>query len=337
MIEPTEQLRRPQVFYRITALWVICEAFAGGFLHAAKIPFTGMMVSSLAVCCIALLAWYVPGKGNILKATIIVAIFKLLLSPHSPPTAYIAVFFQGMMGQLLLNNKQFFRPAVVLLAVLSLAESAMQRLLVLWFVYGNSFWEAVNKFVQKLLSVETVTNYSLWIGAAYLFIHVAFAALIGSWLGSFIQNLESWKKQNPEYIDLQIKWDSETNDKPPRKKKKRFFLVLFTISLCLFYILSLVKPEWAPLPKGKLFLIFTRALVIILCWYFLLAPLIMGYLRKRLMKKKNEQEKEISHTMALLPEMKSIFQQAWHTSRSRSGLRRARLFMHIVVANAVSS
>ncbi len=48
-----------------------------------------------------LIAYYVPLKGAILKATIIVAIFKMMLSPHTPPSAYIAVFFQGLLGQVL--------------------------------------------------------------------------------------------------------------------------------------------------------------------------------------------------------------------------------------------
>src|SRR5687767_5786888 len=96
------------LYYRLVALWVVCEAFAGGLMHAAKIPFTGMVVSSLAVACIMLIAYHVPSRSAILKATVTVAFFKLLLSPHSPPTAYIAVFFQGYLGYLLFNHRKHF-------------------------------------------------------------------------------------------------------------------------------------------------------------------------------------------------------------------------------------
>ena len=41
-----------QVYYRLIALWVICEAFAGGIMHGIKLPFTGLIVSSLAITCI---------------------------------------------------------------------------------------------------------------------------------------------------------------------------------------------------------------------------------------------------------------------------------------------
>ena len=97
-----------QIYYRLIALWIICEAFAGGIMHSIKIPFSGLVISSLAMICIILIAHHVSEKNAILKATIIVAIFKLMLSPHSPGTAYIAVFFQGLLGNFLfLNKKQF--------------------------------------------------------------------------------------------------------------------------------------------------------------------------------------------------------------------------------------
>ena len=136
-----------QVYFRLIALWVICEAFAGGIMHAAKFPFSGLIVSSLAITCIILIAHYVPTRSAIIKATVIVAIFKLMLSPHSPSTAYIAVFFQGMMGQLLLSNKRYFNFGAVILAVLSLVESAIQRILVLVIVYGNELWKVINGFI----------------------------------------------------------------------------------------------------------------------------------------------------------------------------------------------
>src|SRR5687768_5451737 len=119
------------LYHRLFALWVVCEAFAGGIMHAARIPFTGMIVSSLGVTCIILIAYYIPSRTRIIEATIIVASFKLLLSPHSPPTAYIAVFFQGYMGQLLFMSNRHFKVKAIVLAVLSLVEASIQRILVL--------------------------------------------------------------------------------------------------------------------------------------------------------------------------------------------------------------
>src|SRR5258707_13313612 len=111
------------IYYRLIALWVLCEAMLGGIIHGFKIPVSGLIVGSCAVICICLIAWYVPAKGAIIKATLIVAIFKMMLSPQAPPPAYIAVFFQGLMGELLFWRKKIFPLACVLLGILALLES----------------------------------------------------------------------------------------------------------------------------------------------------------------------------------------------------------------------
>src|SRR4030095_12568096 len=110
------------------ALWVLCEAMLGGIIHGFKIPISGLVVGSCAVICICLIAYYVPVKGSIIKATIIVAIFKMMLSPQAPLPAYIAVFFQGLMGELLFWKKRYYRLCCLLLGVIALLESGLQRI-----------------------------------------------------------------------------------------------------------------------------------------------------------------------------------------------------------------
>ena len=67
------------IYYRLIALWVICEAMLGGIIHGLRIPVSGLIVGSASVICISLIAFYNPVKGAILKATLIVAIFKMML------------------------------------------------------------------------------------------------------------------------------------------------------------------------------------------------------------------------------------------------------------------
>ena len=104
-----DTMMNKQVYYRLIALWVLCEAFLGGIIHGLKIPVSGLVVGSGAIICICLIAFYVRVKGAIIKATIIVAIFKMMLSPQSPPAAYFAVLFQGCLGQMLFMNLKFYR------------------------------------------------------------------------------------------------------------------------------------------------------------------------------------------------------------------------------------
>ncbi len=276
-------------------------------------------------------------KIRYLKATIIVAIFKLMLSPHSPPTAYIAVLFQGLMGQVFLNRKQFFTAASIFVAVISLVESAMQRLFVLWLVYGESFWDAVNQFIQKITGSKTINNYSLLIAVGYVLIHAIVGSIIGYWISNTIKNTEKWKLENKRYI-FDDKSISATNQEPVKiKKKKRIRLIfaLLSIILLAFYILSIVKPAWAPLPAGKAASIFLRSVVILMCWYFIAGPLVMKFIKKQLAAKQKENKEDIDNTLQLLPQMRYTFQQAWFMSAEKKGLKRLRLFIQIVIANTI--
>src|SRR5262245_11283230 len=96
------------VYYRLIAIWVVCEAMLGGIIHALKLPISGLVVGSCAITIVCLIAWYAPARGAILKATVIVAIFKMMLSPQAPLPAYFAVFFQGLMGEVIFRKDRRF-------------------------------------------------------------------------------------------------------------------------------------------------------------------------------------------------------------------------------------
>jgi hypothetical protein len=116
------------IYFRLIGLWILCEAVLGGIIHGLRIPVSGLIVGSSAVVCICLIAWYNPLKGTILKATIIVAIFKMMLSPQAPPTAYVAVFFQGILGEAIFWKRRLYTVSCILFGALALIESGLQRI-----------------------------------------------------------------------------------------------------------------------------------------------------------------------------------------------------------------
>src|SRR5688572_2381352 len=85
-----------QLQHRLIAVWALAEGTLGGILHGLHIPVTGLVVGSISVCCLALLARVKQRRGDLLKATMLVLTIKAMLSPHSPPAAYLAVFSQGL-------------------------------------------------------------------------------------------------------------------------------------------------------------------------------------------------------------------------------------------------
>lgn len=326
-----------QIYYRLIALWVLCEGILGGMMHTIKIPFTGIVVSSGAVICICLIAYYVPVKGAILRATIIVAIFKLMLSPHTPPTAYVAVFFQGFIGQILFLSLRFFRLSCILLAVLALVESAIQRILVVTVLYGDNFWKAVNEFIRKLTGNSLVNNYSLTVAAGYVIMHVFIGLLVGVFAGSIVWQSRSWSILHREYLIPQT--DEEHNEIRPnttKKKKKTKYLFLFIwIALIILFLQSYLHIGKSLIPAQVSLQIILRSLLIILTWYFLINPLLSSLIKNWLNRQQIKSQSDINQIVLILPSARDIFLKSWELSSSAKGLKRLSVFCKIVLVNTL--
>jgi len=263
------------IYYRLIALWVLFEAMLGGIIHGLKIPISGLFVGGSAVICICLIAWYVPQRGAIIKATIIVAIFKMMLSPQAPPPAYIAVFFQGFLGELLFfRNRKFYQFSCILLAVLSLLESGLQRILVLTIVYGNDLWKVINDFINGLTKQKISTNYSLLIGTAYISLHLLTGILVGLLASVLPKRIEKWSKQKELLIELK---EGELTILPATvKKRKRLKTALFIVWIILvgLYAQSYFNIGKPLLPTYIALKIVVRSFIIVLSWIFLIGPLL---------------------------------------------------------------
>lgn len=326
------------IYYRLIAVWVLCEAMLGGIIHGLKIPVSGLIVGSCSVICISLIAWFVPSKGNIIKATLIVAVFKMMLSPQSPPPAYIAVFFQGLMGELLLFNKKIYRVGCLLLGVLALIESGMQRVFVLIIVYGTDMWKALNEFISKLTGQKEISNYSLYIAAAYVLLHLVAGMVIGWWAGSLPQKIEGWKKQSDNLIFIDNK-EAEEEIIPKQNRKKHLFkrgMIIIWVFLAGLYLQSVSGIGNPVLPSHIAIQIFVRSLLIILAWYFILGPLLTSWLHSWLQKKKSGSQKEVSAVLLLLPQTKLLAIKCWEYSAVYSGIKRLKQFGKLLLTNTMN-
>ena len=340
-----------QLYYRLIALWVISEGVAGGIIHSLHLPFSGMFLSGFAVICICLIGYYEGDKkkntelsanpkpirkGAILKATIIVCVFKMMLSPNTPPSAYFAVLFQGFMGQILFSSLKNFRLSCIILGFLALVESATQRIIVLILLYGTGFWSAVNEFITKLTHSKGITNYSLMLAIAYISIHGIFGIFIGIWGNRFVHKSQLWGKYQPELIiaDLvpgaQLKTPSS-----PRKKRKiiRGIFIFIWILLLLVFFQSLFKIGNPVLPSSKALQILLRSFLIFFTWYLLISPLITALIKKKLQNQKEKSKSDISRILLLLPSTENIFRKSWDLSASTPGLKRLGLFWKIILIN----
>lgn len=325
------------IYHRLIALWALCEAMLGGIIFSFRIPVSGLVIGSCAVICICLIAWYVPSKGAILKATLIVAIFKMMLSPQAPPAAYIAVFFQGMMGELLFWNKKYYRAACVLLATLAMLESAFQRIISVTIIYGNDLWTAINQFLTKLTGNANITDYSYIIMLWYVLIHLIVGVLLGIWVGFLPRKIELLsgfqKKYNVDGGPVAFKVSAGQK----RKKTIRVIFFIIWVLLLALYVQSFFKIGKPILPSVIALRILIRSAIIILTWYFLVSPALKQLLHKWLERKKQQSTRQIQQVLNLLPSTQGLVVRSWQLASTQRGVRRIFLCFKIILANTFYS
>ncbi|MEO8934802.1 MAG: hypothetical protein ABI295_10905 [Xanthomarina sp.] len=134
---------------RLTALWALNECALGGAMHAFKLPFTGILVGGISVLLITLIALYSKNIwSTLLKALTLVLLIKLSINPYSPVPAYFAVSFQAFLGILLYSVFSINNFTIVLLCVFSFLESALQKLVTLTIIFGQSLWKALDIYME---------------------------------------------------------------------------------------------------------------------------------------------------------------------------------------------
>lgn len=326
-----------QTYYRLIALWALSEAMLGGIVHGLNLPVSGLVVGSCSVICISLLAWYVPEKGAILKATIIVAVFKMMLSPHSPPPAYIAVFFQGLAGELLFrSDKKFFRASCLLFAILTLLESGLQRILILTIIYGNDFWKVINDFINGLTRQKTPANYSLLIGTVYVFLHIFTGIMVGTWVSSLPARIEKWRMDRQNTLLIEENKNILLPAAARKRKRQRKGLLVIWLLLVALYVQSYYKIGTPLLPAHISLKILLRSLIIVMTWVFIAGPLLRTVLQKWLQQKQTQSKQEIQAVVELLPATRQLVAKSWKQTAGNYGLKRLNQWIKLVLVNALS-
>lgn len=323
-----------QIYFKLIALWVICEAMLGGIIHGFKLPISGLVVGGSAVVCISLIGHLVPFKGAIIRATIVVAIFKMLLSPHSSIPAYIAVFFQGICGELLFSSgSKNYQLKCYVLAFLALIESAIQRILVMTVLYGIGFWKAVNDYIANLTKSDPATNYSLYFVTTYLLLHLIAAFLIGRFCAAIPAMLRFTKEEMQPFI---ISLPAQVPEEKIKKKRNKinFFVVIWLILVSIF-IYSRIYPNGVFSNGHESLKFIFRAAIILLTWYLILAPILLRLLKGWLEKRKGIYRKEIEEVVLLLPTTTLLIKESWKRTQGRKGFARIKDFWRLLIINTV--
>ena len=258
----------------LTVFWAMSECLLGGIMHALKIPFTGISVGSIAVICIGLISIYSTGnKGTLLKALGLVLSVKLLASPHSPWQAYVAVSFQGLAGALLLcHNKTPGKLSILIFAVLALMESALQKALILFFIYGSDFFHAIDQLilqVTKGLGIGEEFSASLFVLYFYLFIHLIMGLIVGKWIPKIPLEINAFKEKIPMELLLKTTTNTTTAQKAKNINSKKIIKILLLIAMPI--MVYLILPSTG---QGLLVNLIVRVLMVSVFIFYVIGPII---------------------------------------------------------------
>lgn len=331
---------------RLTALWALSESMLGGLLHAAHVPFRGMIISSAAVIIICIIAYYAERRGEILKATIIVLLIKAAVSPHTPVAAYGSVFLQGLLGEAFFFSKRFYAISSIVLGLVVGILTGLQRLITLTLIFGINFWDAINQFLNYVIneffisSSETSTfNFSLVLMVLYVLIHLLFGLAAGLFASTMPVkiNSESAKDLIISEINLLSSNESEAVRKTKHKLwwSKPSYLLIFIFSGGLL-IISYTNPQAIRLDKNSILVMLIRSVLIMFIWFYFLSPILLTIIKRLLHKRQNEYTNEITSMINHFPIYKSAAAVIWRLSAKHKGFRRLNYFMVTLIINVLT-
>lgn len=329
MFENLSPSERTIAIQRLTALWALNESGLGGILHALQSPFTGLLVGSIAMICIAFICLFAKNKWQSIMASLaIVLIIKALVSPHSTPTAYIAVIFQGVTGAVIYRYIPHLLLASLLFVSVGLLESGIQRLLTLTILYGNTLWEAINiwgAWVTKQWSVVLPLSSTRLIIYIYLAIHLVTGLIVGWIIYKMI--LAIHRLWGASQYQLELGRDDKKDFIKPgtgRGKKWKRPILFFVLMLLVLFAYTMDE-SGTGFQKGLLSI--TRAIVLLIIWFLFLAPLVIKLLKKILRRKHQQLSEQVAHTMDIIPQLVWILDKAWKETQELSSLRRLKSFV----------
>jgi len=275
----------------------------------------------------------------------VVMIIKAAVSPYTPPPAYIAVAFQGFLGEFLFRKRFFFSARAIIFGLITMIFSAFQKVAIYTLIFGYNLWDSVDKLGEYVTSnlpvLKGISELSLWIIGVYVFIHL----IVGTLAGITAARLPKWIainefNNNYGYNSETLKVMDELNKNVKRKKKPFYkklsnifiFLLVFTL-----IILSYVFPHFSKSTGAKAVIMVIRYIIIMFIWLNLLSPWLIKSYKNYFNNKKGKYSEEIETTIEIFPVLKGFVLYKWRDLKGENFFKKIKLFIiaiFIFVLNA---
>ncbi|HPN38643.1 MAG TPA: hypothetical protein PL041_09580 [Melioribacteraceae bacterium] len=314
---------------RVITLWAFSESILGGFLHLFKIPVTGLLIGGLAIIFLSLLSYSNNDKKTILKATLIVLIIKLIISPYTPINAFFSVSIQGLLCYLfsITFNNKYLR--IFGFAFFSMIIFSLQKLIFIQLLFGNSLWQAIDTytiFIAKQFGFVKQFSLSLWLIVFYISIHLLSAIVFSIISLKIISDLQ---RKDTKLIIIDTFQEAILFDNLKKKKKKplkKFILI--------FLILILIGISYFFEPQSKLInyiLIVIRFFSVFILWGFLLSPFLTKLATKFLSKKQNLYQSEVNDIIISFTAIKKLSASVWNEIKGNKGIIKYIQFIRLLI------
>jgi len=327
---------------RLIVIWALSEAALGGLLYVLKIPLTGIFINGTSVIIIALIAYFSEKKGTILKATLIVLLVKVAVSPHTPLNAYLAVSLQGLIGEILFSSKKYFKIRSISLGIITLFLSGIQRIVVVTILYGENLWDSIDLFgnyvIQQLPFITNNTSsigVSYWLIGIYIGLHLMIGFIIGIFAGKAPQHLSNPDENSMLSLE---KIKVSNNFQNLKKRKSKFWLkkpssigILLLVSLII--VLTYVFPQFSETEALKAIIMILRSIFIMLIWYLIVGPFFLKLYKNYINKYGSKYSKDVDYTLRLLPVAKMIVVHSWKYSKKYKDISRIKQFILTTIIN----
>ena len=305
------------IVFRLTALWGFSESVIGGFLHAARIPVTGLVLGGIAAIITALIFYYSRNPKLIAGATMQVLLIKFVMSPHTPFAAYLAVMMEGLFAMSVFYLLRSFPISSVLSAVFNLVYSGLQKLIVTTLLFGMGFWKALDGYTRMIIEQfhksainEASFSISYYIVIIYLSVHLA-AGLI---IGYLALRMPVWLERrilSPEFASITFESDLSTGVSIKNRKKMSLVMPAVLTSLL---TLSFIIP--AKIQVSELVIMAARAIIFIILWFKVVSPFLTMIVKKMLSKRLDLNKENILTMINLFPSFRSSLSVARKLSSS---------------------
>lgn len=320
-----QQTSNTRTIQRLTALWGLCESGLGGWMHALHIPLTGFLVGGFAVVVVGLLAHYSRNNMRImLQSLVLVLLIKAAASPQSPPPAYIAVAFQGLIGAVLYRVISNYSVASILFAIIAMLESALQKLLIMTILFGKSLWNALDASFEGIVKDFHLPGdmpFSFWVIVIYSGIYVLWGLIIGIWVSGLPKKLDTYS----EKLVLDVKAAAPSLDNVHAKRPGKLGFIFFTLVFIVFVLLYQQS-------FNKALYVILRTIAVLLLIFGIINPLVKWLMQRWLRKTTSKHGKQLQPLLDMLPELRSYIRPAWQMAgKEYSGLKRYSSFLFFLI------